>query len=97
MESYHLDQKVYPTKECAKTVSLDGKILSEIENCANSAEGKDLYRQMGEKVEEVDPPLRGIPVIIFNDDYNHDVSEEAQSNLHLFYYYLPLLQEPRLF
>lgn len=81
METYEIDQKIYPTKKCAKMVSLKDKILGEIENCTSSPEGKDLYREMGEKVEEVDPPLRGIPVIIFNNDYNHDVSEEAQSNL----------------
>jgi hypothetical protein len=62
-------------KECATRNQV--KKFESIENCANSTEGSDLLKEMGEKTNKFQQPLKSVPTITIRESFDLHVQQDS--------------------
>ncbi|RZC35814.1 GILT domain containing protein [Asbolus verrucosus] len=69
---------VFPTQECATINHVPD--YKGIENCANHPDGSRYLNDVGVLTAALNPPLTGVPTIVFNKQFKQDDNELAQTN-----------------
>lgn len=70
--------KPFPTKECAELNNVNN--LSQVDNCANHADGSKYLADLGTQTQALKPALTSVPTVVFNRTYKKDDSQMAQEN-----------------
>ncbi|RZF40863.1 hypothetical protein LSTR_LSTR003373 [Laodelphax striatellus] len=65
-------------EECAKKFNVD---LQKINSCSSSHEGDVLLAANGDRTHSFKPKVSWVPTIVFNDKYNDDDQQLAETNL----------------
>ncbi|KAH8312150.1 hypothetical protein KR044_009600, partial [Drosophila immigrans] len=68
---------VYPGQRCASESQVNWE---NIKVCANSTEGSALLRQAGDVTMKLKEPLTSVPTILFNEQFDSKVNQNAQLN-----------------
>jgi len=69
---------VFPAEKCADEHKIAEK--SQIIQCANSTMADDLLAEMGNKTQMLQPPLKSVPTVVFNNKYDENDFKSAQTN-----------------
>lgn len=74
----NFDDNVYPGARCARESTVNSWEI--ISNCANSTEGSTLLKKYGEMTNQFENPLTSVPVVVYRDQKDPKISENAQKN-----------------
>jgi len=69
---------VFPAEKCADELNIGEKV--QIIQCANSTMADDLLAEMGNKTQKLQPPLKSVPTVVFNNKYDENDFKSAQTN-----------------
>ncbi|KAG8236601.1 hypothetical protein J437_LFUL016850 [Ladona fulva] len=68
---------VKSSTECATLINFDAR---KIEDCANSTEGYDALKKLGDKTKNLSPPLKSVPTVVFNNKPAEADQEKITAN-----------------
>lgn len=76
--THNFADDIYPGAKCGRELKLDNWEL--IEQCANSTDGSKYLQKNGETTAAFQSPLISVPTIVYNESYDKDFQDEANSN-----------------
>lgn len=68
----------FPITNCSEINKVQN--AATIENCRNHPDGADYLAELGELTKKLQPPLKSVPTIVFDNTYKKEDSALAQKN-----------------
>merc|ERR550517_354443 len=66
---------------CLETLQVTTTSPERVSECVDSSEGPNLLHDIGVETKNLDPPLTGVPWILFNDEFDNDDWNAAMGDL----------------